>query len=74
MYLSFYKDTTIIQIHGLEVMVRMNEQRKSEMGLSLVNLLFRNFLNKNEIIHFCNGKKQTREALNCRAVKRISYH
>lgn len=39
MYLSFYKDTTIIQIHGLEVMVRMNEQRKSEMGLSLVNLL-----------------------------------
>lgn len=39
MYLSFYKDTTIkFKIHGLEVMVRMNGQRKSEMGLSLVNL------------------------------------
>ena len=39
MYLCLYKDTTNIQIYGLEVMVRMNEQRKSEMGLLLVNLL-----------------------------------
>lgn len=46
MHSSFYKDTTIIQIHGLEVMVRMNEQRKSEMGLSLKKSPTFKFLNK----------------------------
>lgn len=56
MYLSFYKDTTIIQIHGLEVMVRMNEQRKSEMGLLGKSPTFSLF-KQNEIIHFCNGKQ-----------------